>query len=81
MSDNVSLKYLIIRHNINARQARWLSFLRKYNCVIKHIKGKENKVEDTLIHHVNLLDATASSIYEIDLEKEIKNAEKFDKDY
>ena len=26
MSDNISLKYLFDQHNINARQARWLSF-------------------------------------------------------
>ena len=40
MSDNMSLKYLFDQQNLNARQARWLAFLSKYNFEIKHIKGK-----------------------------------------
>ena len=62
MSDNISLKYLFDQHSINAKQARWLSFLSEYDFEIKYIKGKENKVADTLIHHTNLL--YASSNYE-----------------
>ena len=42
MSDNISLKYLFDQHNLNATQARWLSFLSEYDFEIKHIKGKEN---------------------------------------
>ena len=48
MSDNVSLKYLFDQQNLNARKARWLTFLSEYVFEIKHIKGKENKVADTL---------------------------------
>ena len=33
---------------MNARQARWLSFLSEFDMDIKHIKGKENKVADAL---------------------------------
>ena len=40
MSDNISLKYLFDQQNLNARQARWLAFLSKYDFEIKHIKGK-----------------------------------------
>ena len=40
MSDNISLKYLFDQQNLNARQARWLSFLSDYDFKIKHIKGK-----------------------------------------
>ena len=29
MSENISLKYLFDQHNLNARQARWLSFYRR----------------------------------------------------
>ena len=54
MYDNISLKYLS-DHYINARQARWLSFLSEYDFEIKHIKGKENKVANTLSHNANLM--------------------------
>ena len=43
-----------------------MSFLSEYDFEIKHIKGKENKVEDTLICHPNLL--FASNGYETDME-------------
>ena len=53
----------------NARQERWMSFLSEHDFEIKHIKGKENKVVDTLSHHVNLLFARRN--YEFDLENHI----------
>ena len=48
MIDNKGLKYLLDQRNLNARQARWLSFLSEYDFEIQHIKGKENKVADAL---------------------------------
>ena len=55
MSDNIILKYLFDQQNLNARQARWLSFLSEYDFEKKHIKGKENKVANALSRHENLL--------------------------
>ena len=46
MSDNISLKYLFDQQNMNARKTRWLSFLSEYDFDIKHIKGKEKKMDD-----------------------------------
>jgi hypothetical protein len=43
-TDNISLKYLFEKPNLNARQERCLAFLSEYNFEIKNIKGKENKV-------------------------------------
>ena len=48
MSDNIRLKYLFDQQNLNVRKSRWLAFLSEYDFDIKHIKGKENKVADTL---------------------------------
>ena len=79
MSDNISLKYLFDQQNLNARQAKWLYFLSEYEFEIKHIKGKENNVANTLNRHTNLL--FASSSYESDLENQILNAENYDKAY
>ena len=69
MSDNISLKYLFDQHNLNARQARWFSFLSEYDFEINHIKGKENKVVDAFSWHVNLL--RASNNYESDIVDQI----------
>ena len=79
MSDNISLKYLFDQHNLNARQTRWMFFLSKYDFEIKHIKVKQNKVTDTLIHHANLL--FASSSYESNLENHILSAENYDREH
>ena len=64
---------------MNARHARWLSFLSEYDFEIKHIKGKENKVADTLSHHANLL--FASSNCGSELENRILSAKSFDREY
>ena len=51
MYDNIRLQYFFDQQNLNARQARWLAFLREYDFEIKHIKGKENKVVDACVMH------------------------------
>ena len=47
-TDNMSLKYLFDQPDMNVRQARCLAFLSEYHFELKHIKGKENKVDDAL---------------------------------
>ena len=61
MTDNKGLKYLLNQPNINARQARWLSFLSEYDFEIQHIKGKEKKVVDALSRNARLNFAAAIS--------------------
>ena len=79
MLENVSLKHLFDQHNLNVRQARWLSFLREYDFEIKHIKGKENKVADALSWHANLLYASRS--YEFNLVNQILSIGNSDGEY
>ena len=62
-TDHYGLKYLFDQPTLNARQARWLGFLCEFDFEIKHIKGKENKVVDTLNRKV---DAGASNSKFID---------------
>ena len=78
MSDSMSLKYLFDQQNLSVTKTSWFSFISEYDFEIKHIKGKEIKVADTLSHHANLL--YASSRYEFDLENKILNAKNFDKE-
>ena len=63
MTDHISLKYFFSQTDLNARQARWLSFLIEFDMDIKHIKGKENKVADALsrnaCQHVNSIGSSA----------------------
>ena len=79
MPNNISLKYLFDQQNLNARHKIWVSLLSEYDFEIKHIKGKENKVVDTLSRHVNLLFARRN--YEFDLENHILSAKNSDTEY
>ena len=66
---------------MNARQARWLDFLREYDFEIKHIKGKENKVVDALSENpITSFIATISS-YKTELDDKLEEGLKIDQEY
>ena len=48
MSDHNGLRYLFDQPIMNARQARWLAMLSVFDFKIRYIKGKENRVADSL---------------------------------
>ena len=75
MSDNLSLKYLFDKHNMNAKQERWLSFLREYDFEIKHIKGKENKEAATFRRNANMNYISLNDKFEdgVKMEKDYQN--------
>ena len=81
MTDNKGLKYLLDQPNLNARQARWLSFLSEYDFEIQHIKGKENKVDDALSRNARLDFAATISTYVSDLDEHLKEGIEQDKIY
>jgi hypothetical protein len=60
--DHSGLKYLFGQPTLNARKRRWLEFLSEYDFDINHIKGKENKVDDTLNKRVHEMYATTISM-------------------
>ena len=80
MIDNKGLKYILDQPNLNARQARWLDFLSKYDFEIQHIKGKENKVADAFSRNVRLNFIASISTYKIDLEDQLEGV-KLDENY
>jgi hypothetical protein len=53
LTENNGVKFLFIQLDLNARQARWLSFLSEFDFEVRHIKGKENKFVDSLIRRSN----------------------------
>ena len=67
--------------NLNARQARWIAFLSKYDFEIQHIKGKENKVIDALSRNEILKFVAAIITYKIDLEERLEEGVKLDENY
>ena len=81
MSDNISLKYLFDQQNKNARKSRWISFLSGYDFEIKHIKGKENKVDDALRRNAISNFIPSISNYKTDLKDKLKEGIKWDLEY
>ena len=66
---------------LNGRQAIWMAFLSEFDFEVKHIKGKENRVVDTLTRR-------ACEVYEItmsqpksDLMRRIKTTNIHDAEY
>ena len=47
-TNNMSMKYLFEQPNLNSKQSRWLDFLNEYHFDLNHIKGKDNKIVDSL---------------------------------
>ena len=52
MSDHSGLRYLLDQLNMNARQARLLATISEFDIEIRYIKGKENRVADSLSRRV-----------------------------
>jgi hypothetical protein len=81
LTDNSGVKYLFIQLDFNARQARWLAFLREFDFEVRHIKGKENKVVDALRRRVHGLFEINISREESDLEQRIRTIGINDENY
>jgi hypothetical protein len=80
-TDHNGLKYLFDQPNLNARQSTWLEFLSEYDFDIKHIKGKENKVDDALNRRVHEMHATTIRMYQSYLKHKIIETAKSDLQY
>ena len=68
MTDHISLKYFFSQTDLNARQARWFSFLSEFDMDIKHIKEKENKIFDALSINACQIISSIGSSANFDLE-------------
>ena len=67
------LNYLFDHPTLNARQARWLEFLCEFDFEIKHIKGKENKVDDARSKKVQEMHVASVSVCQSELRQHIVN--------
>ena len=78
MYDNISIKYMFDQQHLNARKAIWLSFLCEYDFKIKYIKGKINKMVDSLSRNVVTNFIVSISSYKTDLEDKLEEGIKWD---
>ena len=65
-TNHCGLKYLFDHPTLNARKARWLELLCGFDFEIKHIKGKENKVANSLSRKVQEMHVASISICQSD---------------
>ena len=53
-TDHESIKFLNTQPELSRRQARWILLLSEYDCLIRYIKGGENKLADLLSRSVHV---------------------------
>jgi hypothetical protein len=75
MIDYCGLQHLFDQPNLNARKDRWMALLIDFDFKIKHIKGKENKVADSLNRSMKTIDLTAMSTFETNVRERVNNAQ------
>ena len=66
-TNHCGTKYLFDQPTLNARKAICLEFLCEFDFEIKHIKGKENKVDDVLSRKMQEMHVASLSIHQLDL--------------
>jgi hypothetical protein len=75
MTDHCGLRHLFDQPKLNARQARWMDLLIKFDFEIKHIKGKENRVVDALSRSIKEIHLEVVSVCETGVRKRVRNAQ------
>ena len=61
--DHKSLKYLLIRRELNLRQRRWLELIKDYDLVIDYHPGKANVIADALSRKSSVTLAHIRTVY------------------
>jgi hypothetical protein len=74
MTNHCGLRYLFDQPKHNSRQASWLALLSEFDFEIKHIKGKENIVVDSLSRSMKLIHLVAKNTYESYIKERVKSA-------
>jgi hypothetical protein len=72
MTDHSGMRYLFDQPKLNARKARWMALISEFDFEIKHIKGKENRVVDSLSRSMKVIHLVVVSTCETDSRKELK---------
>jgi hypothetical protein len=75
MTYHCGLRHLFDQPKLNSKQSRWMALLSEFDFIIKHIKGKENRVVDALSRSVKMIHLETISICEMDVRERIMNAQ------
>jgi hypothetical protein len=78
MTDHSGLRYMFDQPKLNARQSRWMDLLGEFYFEIKHIKGKENRVVDSLSRNMKVIHMAYVSTYESEVKERVKSAQETD---
>jgi hypothetical protein len=65
-TNHCGLKNLFRKPTLNARKTRWIDLLSEYDFKIKHIKGMENKVVDSLSRRAHEVHIVVINMYKTD---------------
>jgi hypothetical protein len=71
MTDHSGMRYLFGQPKINARKSRWMDLLNEFDFEIKHIKGKENRVVNSLSRSMKVIHLEVVSTYESDVKERV----------
>jgi hypothetical protein len=69
-SDHESLKHIRSQGKLNLRHAKWVEFIESFPYVIKHKKGKENIIADSLSRRYTLLNQHDYKIFGLETIKD-----------
>jgi hypothetical protein len=75
MTDHSGLRYLFYQPKRNVRQARWMALFSEFDFEIKHIKGKENRVFDSLSISMKVVHLAVISSHESDIKERVETAQ------
>ena len=81
MSDHSGLRYLFDQPNMNAKKDSWLDTLIEFDFEIRYIKGKENRVTNSLSRWIQVNHIAIMSSYGIDLQDQILHLRQQDNRY
>jgi hypothetical protein len=70
-SDHESLKHVRGQEKLNKRHAKWVEFIKTFPYIIKHKKGKENVIADTLSRCYTMLSQLDHKIFGLKSIKEL----------
>jgi hypothetical protein len=72
MKNHYGLTHLFDQPKLNARQARWMALLSKFDFEIKHIKGKENRVVDALRRSVKMIHLEVVKTFQMNVRERVR---------
>ena len=81
LTDNTCEKKIFTQSSLNAQQVRWLAFLNEFDLEVRHVKGKENKVENALSRRTHGISGLILSQPKSDLLDKVKAASTQDTNY